>query len=150
MIVKLKSERKGGHVHERVFVGPDEGHLALAGKLVFDIGQWQAFGAALLLGASKMHGNVKVLTEGDEQVVGGFDDIPEVTTGRKAEEPPRSMKERAFRFPNTPTGAIAMARGGVEDCPHGRVFPTASDTSASYWVCADCNAWITVPRPGGG
>jgi hypothetical protein len=147
MIVKLKSERRGIHVHECVFVGPDEEHLALAGVLVFDIGQWQEFGAALLLGASKMHGNVKVLTEGDAQVVGGFDEIPEITKGK---EPPRSMKERAFRFPNTPTGAIAMARGGAEDCPHGHVFPTAHDAHAAYWVCADCHAWITVPRPGGG
>ena len=82
-VIKLKSERKGVHVHEYVFIGPDEDHLALAGRLVFDIGQWQEFGAALLLGASKMHGTVKVLTEGDAQVVGGFDEIPEVTKGRK-------------------------------------------------------------------
>jgi hypothetical protein len=82
MVIKLRSERKGGHVHERVFVGPDEGHLALAGTLVLDVGQWQELGAALLLGAGRMHGRVKVLLEGDRQVVGGFDEIPEVTEGR--------------------------------------------------------------------
>lgn len=78
---------------------------------------------------------------------GEYDLVP--VSGWKA-EPPRSMKERAFRFSNMPTESLAMARGGAEDCPHGHVFPTASDTSASYWVCADCHAWITVPRPGGG
>ena len=56
MIIKLRSERRGAHVHERVFVGPDTDHLALAGVLIFDLGQWQAFGAALGLGASRMHG----------------------------------------------------------------------------------------------
>ncbi len=69
MIVKLKSERRGNHVHERVFVGPDPDHLALAGTLVFGVGQWQAFGAALGLGATQMHGNLVVLYEGDKQVV---------------------------------------------------------------------------------
>jgi len=71
MIIKLRSERRGAHVHERVFVGPDSDHLALAGVLIFNVGEWQAFGAALGLGASQMHGQVRVLFEGDEQVVGG-------------------------------------------------------------------------------
>ena len=69
MIIKLRSERRGAHVHERVFVGPDSDHLALAGVLIFNVGEWQAFGAALGLGASQTHGQVKVVFEGDEQVV---------------------------------------------------------------------------------
>ena len=68
MVITRCSERRGAHVHERVFVGPAD-HLALAGVLVFDIGQWQAFGAALGLGASRMHGNVVVIYEGSEAVV---------------------------------------------------------------------------------
>ena len=69
MIVKLRSERRGAHVHERVFVGPDTDHLALAGVLIFDVGEWQAFGAALGLGASQMHGQIRVVFEGDGQLV---------------------------------------------------------------------------------
>jgi len=69
MIIKLRSERRGAHVHERVFVGPDTAHLALAGVLIFGIGEWQAFGAALELGASQMHGQVRVVFEGNKQVV---------------------------------------------------------------------------------
>lgn len=69
MIIKLRSERRGAHVHERVFVGPDVDHLALAGVLVFDIGQWQTFGAAIGLGVTRMHGQVMVLYEGDAEVV---------------------------------------------------------------------------------
>ena len=69
MIIKLRSERRGEHVHERVFVGPDEDHLALAGTLVFDVGQWQEFGAALMLGAAQMHGNLVVSSPDDMEVV---------------------------------------------------------------------------------
>lgn len=69
MVIKLCSERRGAHAHELVFVGPDADHLALAGVLVLDIGQWQEFGAALGLGASRMHGNVVVIYEGSEAVV---------------------------------------------------------------------------------
>ena len=70
MIIKLRSERRGAHVHERVFVGPDTDHLALAGVLIFDVGEWQAFGAALGLGALQMRGQVRIVFEGDEEVVG--------------------------------------------------------------------------------
>jgi hypothetical protein len=67
-VVKLVSERHGEHVHDRVFIGPDVDHLALAGRLVFDVGQWQEFGAALLLGSRHMKGRMQVLLEGDEEV----------------------------------------------------------------------------------
>ena len=70
MIINIRSERRGAHLHELVFVGPDTDHLALAGVLIFDVGEWQAFGAALGLGASQMHGQGRVMFEGDEEVVG--------------------------------------------------------------------------------
>ena len=69
MIIKLRSERRGAHVHELVFVGPDADHLALAGVLVFDVGQWQLFGAALKLGALQTHGHLWIVFEGDDEVV---------------------------------------------------------------------------------
>ena len=69
MVFKLKSKRRGDHVHEQVFVGPDVDHLALVGTLVFRIGEWQEFGAALGLGAERMHG-MKVVFVGSEAVVG--------------------------------------------------------------------------------
>ena len=56
----LRRERRGELVHERVFMGPDVEHLALAGTLIMDVEQWQEFGAALLLGARQMHGNLIV------------------------------------------------------------------------------------------
>lgn len=65
MHIKIVSEAKGTHVHERVFVGVDEHHLALAGTLVFRIGEAQLFGTALLLGAEQMHGHLTVWTDPD-------------------------------------------------------------------------------------
>ena len=63
MYLVLKSDRRGDHIHERVFMGPDAEHLALTGTLIMDVGQWQEFGAALLLGATQMHGNLTVRSE---------------------------------------------------------------------------------------
>lgn len=63
MHLKLKAELLGEHVHEHVFVGPDRDHLALAGTLVMDIGQYQLFGAALLMGAKKTQGLLTVESE---------------------------------------------------------------------------------------
>ena len=70
MVIKLRSKRSGPHVHEDVFVGPDKDHMSLAGRLTFDVGQWQLFGAALKLGASKTDGQLEVVFEGDREVVG--------------------------------------------------------------------------------
>lgn len=69
MHVKLISERGGEHIRERVFVGPDRDHLALAGILTFHVGEWQEFGAALGLGARAMQGKLTVEYVGDEEVV---------------------------------------------------------------------------------
>lgn len=68
MIIKFRDERRGNHVHSRVFIGPDEDHLALAGTLVFNIGEWQMFGACLLSGA-KRHSIVEVQMPDDMKVV---------------------------------------------------------------------------------
>jgi hypothetical protein len=54
-------ERKGEHnIHVRLFIGPDSEHLALSGTLVFRVGEWQFFGAALILGAHQAHENLSV------------------------------------------------------------------------------------------
>lgn len=45
--LKLKSEKKGTHVHVRVFMGVDSDHLQLTGTLFMDVGQWKLFRAAL-------------------------------------------------------------------------------------------------------
>jgi len=70
MIVKLRSRRLGEHVHEQVFVGEQEGALGLAGELTFRVGEWQLFGAALVLGAEQTSGHLLVLFEGSDGVVG--------------------------------------------------------------------------------
>lgn len=69
LTLKLKSRRAGKLVREQVFIGPDADHLALAGILMFEVGEWQLFGAALLAGARQTHGQFVVVTEGDEAVV---------------------------------------------------------------------------------
>lgn len=66
---KLKSEVKGIHIHERVFSGPDKDHFALCGTLIFNVGEWQLFGATLKLGQEKMKNHVEIILEGDEEVV---------------------------------------------------------------------------------
>lgn len=73
MFIKLRSCAAGKHVHEQVFTGPDKDHLALAGNLRFELGEWQLFGTALMFGASRMHGGqLEVVTEGDDRVVVHF------------------------------------------------------------------------------
>ena len=74
VVIKLRSKRSGPHVHEDVFVGPDKDHMGLAGRLTFSVGEWQLFGAALKLGASKTGGQLEVVFEGDREVVEGKPD----------------------------------------------------------------------------
>ncbi len=40
MILKLRIEQRGGHVHADVFAGVDGDHLALSGRLVFTREEW--------------------------------------------------------------------------------------------------------------
>ena len=73
MLIRLRSKRKGDHVHERVFAGTDADHLKLLGTLVMDVGEWQVFGAALMLGARQMHGQLTVESPDGKRVVGAAD-----------------------------------------------------------------------------
>lgn len=70
MIIKLRSKRYGEHVHDKVFMGEDAEHLQYVGTLITDVGQWQELGAVMKLGAKKTRGRVKVILEGDKEVVG--------------------------------------------------------------------------------
>lgn len=63
-ICKIEYEQRGAHVHARVFVGAKRGALAKAGDLVFRVGEWQLFGAALGLGADQTMGHFEFITEG--------------------------------------------------------------------------------------
>ena len=69
---KLKSKQCGPqHVHTAVFTGFVEpgGTLANCGSLVMTVGEWQAFGALLLLGARQTNSRITVEMEGDDEVV---------------------------------------------------------------------------------
>ncbi len=87
MIIKFRDERKGEHIHSRVFVGPDEDHLALAGTLIMRLGEWQTLGAALLLGAKSIKKSVvgpaalTVLFPDDEEIVTSYVTNREHTIG---------------------------------------------------------------------
>ena len=86
MIIKLRSERRGDHVHETIFAGPEENEtFHNCGTLVFGVGEWQLFGAALMLGARQTQGNLRVVFEGDEQVVTPTE---EVSVGEPLEQSP--------------------------------------------------------------
>ena len=60
MIIRLRDKLLGRHCHTRVFIGVDQDHLQLSGNLVMEIGEWQLFGAALLMGAAKSNGRLTV------------------------------------------------------------------------------------------
>lgn len=64
MFLKLASDKAGEHVHVTVFMGPDADHLANCGKVILRIGEWQLFGACVLLGADHMGQHLNVVSEG--------------------------------------------------------------------------------------
>jgi hypothetical protein len=68
-VFKLRSVRRGGHVHTTVFSGEEGGTLANVGMLVQNIGEWQEFGALLWLGSRRTVGRIGVVFEGDEKIV---------------------------------------------------------------------------------
>jgi len=70
-LYKLRSTRRGEHVHTTVFAGWEGQTLRNLGTLVSDIGEWQEFGALLLLGSQQPGwlGRIKIVCEGDEAVV---------------------------------------------------------------------------------
>ena len=72
MVIKLRDDKRvGDTVRTSFFLGEDIEHLHLAGSLLFHIGEWQEFGACLLLGASQMCGHVTVLHPDSLWVVEG-------------------------------------------------------------------------------
>lgn len=54
MILRLRGERRGDHIHARLFAGETEGALGNCGALVFRIAEWQLFGAMLTAGARQI------------------------------------------------------------------------------------------------
>lgn len=60
MVIRLRDELQGRHCHTRVFVGKDEDHLALSGRLCMEIDEWALFGAMLLCGVRQTNGRVIV------------------------------------------------------------------------------------------
>ncbi len=67
-IFKFRSEKKVNHIHDTVFMGYEGRTLQNAGTIIFsDTGEWQWFGAMVLLGADKMNetsSRVKIINEG--------------------------------------------------------------------------------------
>ena len=78
MHIRIRSKAIGKHVVARVFCGEDEDHLALAGRLCLRVGEWQLFGAALLLGAARTHGHLTVDSP-DDTVVAQYDLVMPLT-----------------------------------------------------------------------
>lgn len=83
MIFKLKSERKGEHIHCRLFAGETTSSLALCGELVFYIGEWQLFGVAMTAGARATNGHLTFLSEDERQVLRSADDERETGEERR-------------------------------------------------------------------
>jgi len=52
MILKIRDELRGGHVHVDFFIGPDADHLAKSGTLVFNVREWHLVGLMLAYGAA--------------------------------------------------------------------------------------------------
>ena len=64
MILKMRHEKMGKHIHTTFFSGEENCTLANLGTLVMDVGEYQLIGAALLLGAERTNGHLKVLSDG--------------------------------------------------------------------------------------
>lgn len=65
----------------RVFVGPKDQTLQLAGELRLDVGEWQSFGAALSIGADYM---AKAMLPHPPHLVVDVEDPLEDNRGRSA------------------------------------------------------------------
>jgi len=63
-VFKCISERKGEHIHMRIFSGYEGFTLALLGTLIMEYGEWQELGAILLKGAERTNGRIKVIHSG--------------------------------------------------------------------------------------
>lgn len=67
-VFKLRSEPYGKHARMTVFAGEKGYTLANCGALTMDVGEWQIFGALLLIGAERT-GNCDVVCEGDIETI---------------------------------------------------------------------------------
>ena len=65
-VIKIRSTKKDNHIHLTVFMGKEGQTMVNCGTLIFEIGEWQLFGALLHIGAetaAKSTG-MKLITEG--------------------------------------------------------------------------------------
>ena len=72
LTIKLRSRLSGGYIFENVFFGPTGGTLEGAGALAYGVDefrQWRLFNMTLRAGARQMHGQIKVICEGDTEVL---------------------------------------------------------------------------------
>ena len=69
MILKITSDLEGDHIQSRFYIGEDEDLLVFIGGLTFRVGWWQIFGAALLMGAERTQGHLRVLIPDDKRIV---------------------------------------------------------------------------------
>ena len=71
-VFKLRSVKKGVHIHTTVFSGREGSTLANTGTLIQTIGEWQIFGA-LLKCSSELNAATKacslIIFENDQEVV---------------------------------------------------------------------------------
>lgn len=65
LVIKLRAKRLHGDiVEDTIFVG-EKGHtLQNVGNLTFHLGEWQLFGAALMMGAKQTGGDLEVIPDG--------------------------------------------------------------------------------------
>ena len=74
-IIKMRSVLKGEHVHTTFFQGQEGQTLHNVGTLCQRVGEWQLFGAMVLLGQDSVNENyprVRVVSEGDKEIIDEF------------------------------------------------------------------------------
>ena len=54
LVLKLRSERVGDRVRDTLFVGQEGFTLQNAGEVTLSVGEWQMFGALVLMGAEQV------------------------------------------------------------------------------------------------
>ena len=72
MILRVREEHVGKHIRCRLFMGPDEDHLALLGILHMDVQEWYPLHTALMVG-SKSVPSFEVQFPDEETVVQAAD-----------------------------------------------------------------------------
>ena len=68
MILKIRSQRLGNHMHQVFFLGEVEGSLANLGKLTFTIDEWDRFREVLGAGAAQYKKSFfEIILEGETE-----------------------------------------------------------------------------------